>query len=220
MIPGLNPVPTDGTAAQVKGKNGALGKDEFMKLLIAQLQAQDPNSPMDAQDFSAQMAQFSSVEQMFNVNSNLENLQKSQNAMMNNSAVNLIGKAIDAPGNGATLKSGKTTTFSYSLPEDANQVVIDIFDSTGIKVASLTENAQKQGINSVIWSGLNDKGKPFPEGEYTFEVHAFDQEGDEMLAKLFADGIVTEVTFEDGVSYAIANGNKIPTADINRVGLN
>ena len=220
MIPGINPVPTDGTAAQAKGKNGELGKDEFMKLLIAQLQAQDPNSPMDAQDFSAQMAQFSSVEQMFNINSNLETLQKSQNATTNNSAVNLIGKTIDAPGNGMTLKSGKTTSLNYSLPEDANQVIIDISDSTGIKVASLTENNQKQGVNSVIWSGLNDKGKPFPQGEYTFEVHAFDGEGDEMLTEVFSDGMVTEVTFEDGISYAIANGKKVPTADINRVGLN
>ena len=220
MIPGLSPIPTDGTTNQVKGKNGTLGKDEFMKLLIAQLQAQDPNSPMDAQDFSAQMAQFSSVEQMFNVNTNLENLQKSQNAMANNSAVNLIGKNIDAPGNGVTLKSGKSPVLSYSLPKNASQVVVDIFDSAGIKVASLTENAQKEGVNSALWSGLNENGKPFPEGDYTFEVHAFDEEGNEMLAELFSAGLVTEVTYEDGVSYAIANGKKTPAAEINRVGLN
>ena len=140
--------------------------------------------------------------------------------MTNNSAVNLIGKTIDAPGNGVTLKTGKTTTLSYNLPENANQVTIDIFDSTGIKITSLRENAQKQGVNFATWSGLNDQGKPFPEGEYTFEVHAFDEEGNEMLAELFSAGIVTEVTFEDGVSYAIANGKKTLTSDINRVGLN
>lgn len=140
--------------------------------------------------------------------------------MANNSAVNLIGKTIDAPGNGVTLKAGKTTTVSYDLPENANLVIIDIFDSTGIKVANLRENSQKQGVNFATWSGLNDKGKPFPEGEYTFEVHAFDEEGDEMLAKSFSAGMVTEVTFEDGVSYAIANGKRTLTSGINRVGLN
>ena len=220
MITGLNPVPTDGSAAQVKGKNGELGKDEFMKLLVAQLQAQDPSNPMDAQDFSAQLAQFSSVEQMFNVNTNLENIQKAQTAMTNNSALNLIGKTIDAPGNGVTLKTGQSTTLSYNLPENANRVIVKIFNSAGSQVASLTEGNQEKGINTIFWNGLDPKGKRLPEGEYSYQVQAFDESGKELLTETFSAGKVSEVTFENGGSYAIVNGKKIPSGEISKVGLN
>lgn len=221
MIAGINPVPTDKTAAgQTKGKNGTMGKDDFMKLLVAQLQAQDPTNPMEAQDFSAQLAQFSSVEQMFNVNSNLENLQKSQAALTNNSALNLMGKVVDAPGNGIALQAGQPQTLSYSLPANAANVEIDIFDATGNKVTTLTEGQRNSGINTVTWNGLDGKGNPLPPGEYTYQVQAVGSTGAQMLVDTFASGIVSQVTFENGISYAMVNGKKIPAAEITRVGLN
>ncbi len=93
MVGGLTPIPTKNDPnSQVQSDKNSLGKDDFMTLLVAQLQAQDPTNPMDAQDFSAQLAQFSTVEQMFNVNENLAALQQSQIALNNTSALTLIGK--------------------------------------------------------------------------------------------------------------------------------
>jgi flagellar basal-body rod modification protein FlgD len=219
MIPGINPVPTDNSSNQVKG-NGSLGKDDFMKLLVAQLQAQDPTSPMDAQDFSAQMAQFSTVEQMFNVNTNLETLQETQTALSNSAVVNLIGKTVDSPGNGITLLGGMPQTLVYSLPDSADSVLVDIFDSSGSLVNSLPQGGQPKGINSGTWNGQNTKGKKAPDGEYTYQVRAFDVSGKEMNVDSFSAGIVSEVIFENGISYAIVNGKKIPASEITRVGLN
>lgn len=220
MIAGVKPVPSDNSLNQVNGANGKLGKDEFMKLLVAQLQAQDPTNPMDAQDFSAQLAQFSAVEQMFNVNTNLENLQETQTTLSNNSVVNLIGKTVNAPGRGISLKEGVAQKVGYALPEKADSVVIDIFDSTGSLVTSLPQGSQQEGTNSMTWNGLDQKGKKAPDGEYSFQVHAFDRSGKEMNVEKFSAGTVTEVTFENGISYAIVNGEKIPTDKITRVGLN
>ncbi len=73
-----------------------LGKDEFLHLLITELQNQDPLNPMENRDFIAQMAQFSSLEQMLNVNTNLEVLQASQNASNASSSVAVLGKFIQA----------------------------------------------------------------------------------------------------------------------------
>jgi flagellar basal-body rod modification protein FlgD len=219
MIAGLNPVPTDNSSNQVKG-NGNLGKDDFMKLLVAQLQAQDPTSPMDAQDFSAQMAQFSTVEQMYNVNTNLETMQETQTALSNSSVVNLIGKTVDSPGNGITLSQGTPKTVSYSLPDSADSVLVEIFDSSGNLINSLPQGGQQKGINAVTWSGRDTKGNKAPDGEYTYQVHAFDVSGEEMNVDVFSDGVVTEVLFENGISYAIVNGKKTPAGEITRVGLN
>lgn len=219
MIPELTPVPTDNSSNQVKG-NGTLGKDDFMKLLVAQLQAQDPTNPMDAQDFSAQMAQFSTVEQMYNVNTNLEALQKTQTALSNNSVVNLIGKTVDSPGNGITLSGGMPRTINYSLPDDANSLLVDIFDSSGVLVASLPQGPQQKGVNAITWSGRDTKGNKAPDGEYSYQVRALDVSDKEMQVDMFSDGVVTEVIFENGTSYAIVNGKKIPAGEISRVGLN
>jgi flagellar basal-body rod modification protein FlgD len=220
MIAGVSSVPTDKNLNQVNGANGKLGKDEFMKLLVAQLQAQDPTNPMDAQDFSAQLAQFSAVEQMFNVNTNLENLQETQTALSNNSVVNLIGKTIDAPGRSITLKEGVSQKLSYSLPNNADSVVLDIFNSTGNPVITVPQGSQQKGINSIMWNGLDAEGKKAPDGEYTFQIRAFDGSGKEMDVEEFSAGKVTEVAFENGISYAIVNGEKIPAGEITRVGLN
>lgn len=220
MLAGINPVPTDNSLNQVKGANGKLGKDEFMKLLVEQLKAQDPTNPMDAQDFSAQLAQFSAVEQMFNVNTNLEALQETQTALNNNSVVNLIGKTVDAPGSGITLKEGVAPTMTYSLPDNADSVVVDIFDSTGNLKVSLPQGSQQKGSNSVTWNGLDDKGNKVVDGKYIYQVHALGGSGKKMDVEKFSAGTVTEMIFEDGISYAIVNGNKIPAGEITRVGLN
>jgi flagellar basal-body rod modification protein FlgD len=114
--------------------SNTLDKNAFLQLFCKQLQNQDPLNPMDATAFTAQMAQFSSVEQLYNVNTNLTNLISSQNTLLNGMCVNLIGKTV-------TLQdgsSGKVTGISFEGPNTSivldNQKTVFLSDIKKISV--------------------------------------------------------------------------------------
>ena len=111
-MPIINPTSPTTTGGIAATGDSSLGKDDFLQILVAQLQAQDPLAPMEGQEFASQLAQFSSLEQLTNVNDNLEASQAFDVAMSNNSAIALIGKNVDAPGNAVDLKSGEVETLS------------------------------------------------------------------------------------------------------------
>jgi flagellar basal-body rod modification protein FlgD len=219
MITGLTPVATEQTSAtpNIAG-NQSLGKEDFLQLLVAQLQAQDPLDPQSAEDFSAQLAQFSALEQMTNVNTNLEEIQKFSQAVNNSSLINLIGKNIDSQGSSIDFQSGEVQTLKFSLDEDAAQVEVDVLDSAGNKVTSLTLNDLLAGSNQTAWNGTDAEGKTVPPGAYTFAVKAFKANGEEIESKTFVSGTITDVIFENDESFALVDGEKIPVSEISRVG--
>ena len=199
--------------------DSTLGKDDFMKILVAQLQAQDPMAPMEGQEFASQLAQFSSLEQLTNVNSNLEASQAFDLALSNGAALNLIGKNVDAPGNTIDLKSGEVETLSFSLDGEAAEVGIDIFDSTGAKVSTVNLGAQKSGLREYVWSGTDSSGALLPSGNYTFNITASNSAGNFVPVKTFAAGLATDVVFEDGKAFAIVNGQKLAVNEVSKVSL-
>ena len=199
--------------------DSTLGKDDFMKILVAQLQAQDPMAPMEGQEFASQLAQFSSLEQLTNVNSNLEASQAFDLAMSNSAALALIGKNVDAPGNTIDLKSGEVETLSFSLDGEAAEVGIDIFDSTGAKVSTVNLGAQKSGLREYVWSGTDSSGALLPAGNYTFNITASNSANNFVPAKTFAAGLVTDVVFEDGKAFAMVNGQKLAVNEVSKVSL-
>ena len=218
MIPGVKAI--DNTKTTVKmASDEAMGKDDFLKLLIAQLAAQDPLDPMGAQDFSAQLAQFSALEQMTNVNTNLETIQKLETASQNTSALNLIGKTVESYGNTFKHTANTSETLSYSLASDAESVRIDIFDITGTQVDMIKFGNQTQGKNKVSWDGLDKHGKPLPEGTYSYTVKADNRAGTPIEVDTFSSGLVSEVVFGEDQAYAIVNGKELPISTIKRVSM-
>ena len=218
MIPGVTSI--DNTKTTVKtASNEAMGKDDFLKLLIAQLAAQDPLDPMGAQDFSAQLAQFSGLEQMTNVNTNLEIIQKLETASQNTSALNLIGKTVESHGNTFKHTANTSETLSYSLASDAESVRIDIFDITGSQVEMVRFGNQTQGKNKISWDGLDKHGKPLPEGTYSYTVKADNRAGTPIEVDTFSSGLVSEVVFGEDQAYAIVNGKELPISTIKRVSI-
>jgi flagellar basal-body rod modification protein FlgD len=216
MITAIDAIPGKEGTANAK-RSDTLGKEDFLQLLVAQLQAQDPLSPMDAQDFSAQLAQFSALEQMTNVNQNLEALLTLQTSMANTSALDLIGRNVDAPGNNVIHDKGESHTLRYSLENNASVVQVDIFDSFGNRVASVGLNNQNAGNNQVIWNGSDSSGNPLQDGVYSFRVDARTSEGNTVGASTVAEGKVTEVLFDEGQAFAIVNGEKLLVNQITRI---
>jgi flagellar basal-body rod modification protein FlgD len=222
-MPIINPITTGGGIPAAGGiaatGDSTLGKDDFMKILVAQLQAQDPLAPMEGQEFASQLAEFSSLEQLTNVNSNLEASQAFDLAMSNSAALALIGKNVDAPGNTIDLKSGEVENLSFSLDSEAAEVGIDIFDSTGAKVSTVNLGTQKSGLREYVWSGTDSSGALLPSGNYTFNITASNSSGNFVPVKTFAAGLATDVVFEDGKAFAIVNGQKLAVNEVSKVSL-
>ncbi len=195
----------------------ALGKEDFLSLLVSQLKAQDPLSPMEGADFTAQLAQFSSLEQLTNVNDNLAELTDFQESLYNSSLLNLIGKDIDLEGNTVDYASGESVDLDYTLDAKPASTSVEIFDNLGTLVATLTDSAAIEGSNKVVWNGKDSKGNEVKDGLYTFKVTALDDAGESIGSKEFISGTVDEIQFENGTAFAVVNGEKIDAGEITRV---
>ncbi len=185
----------------------AMGKDVFLKMLVAQLKNQDPLNPLDGTDFAAQLAQFSSLEQLTNMSSGFETLSEKIVALNSSQMAGLIGSEVTAEGN-QIQADGTAKTLSYTLPENVVKGTVKIYDGTGTLVKTLTFGAQQAGTNSVTWdtSGLS--------GTYTFDVSGTNQTGASVTGSTLMTGTVTGVNFADGVSYLVVNGAEVAFEDV------
>jgi len=212
----LNPVSAE-SAERSTSKAPVLGKDDFLHLLITQLQNQDPLNPTDHTEFTAQLAQFSSLEQLNNVNDNLEELQNYQASTNNSQAVSLLGKEITTNGNFLPLVVGESIGCDFSLARDAALVVVNIYDSTGEFVTKFEKNNLPAGRRTLDWDGADKDGHPVKAGNYTFEIQAVDADDQKVKVMTFFTGIVDTVTFENNTPFLISGDQKIALGDVIQV---
>ncbi|MGA2331481.1 MAG: flagellar hook capping FlgD N-terminal domain-containing protein [Syntrophales bacterium] len=199
---------SSGTTNATTTSNQVLGQDDFLKMLIAQLQNQDPLNPLQGADFAAQLAQFSSLDQLTQINTQLSTLASSLSSANNSQVVGLIGDEVVANGNSITV-SGATTNLAYNLSQNASQGTIKISDSQGNLVQTLTFGSQQAGSNTINW----DTSSVQP-GTYTFTVSATDSTGNPVTASTMTTGLVTGVTYQNGVPYLSVNGQNVAFGDI------
>ena len=179
----------------------ALGMNQFLNLLVAQLKNQDPLSPLDSTEFTAQLAQFTSVEQLVGMNERLAGIQEMlyyQDEQKD--LLGLIGKTVKVDDNKILIEDEKVLSGSYSI-EDRGEVTVNIFGSDGQKVRTLYFDQQDAGDHPVDWDGKNDSGEMVENGTYTFEVIAQDGDGNYVTANTYISGEVTGVTYEYGQPY-------------------
>jgi flagellar basal-body rod modification protein FlgD len=194
-----------------------LGKDDFLKLLVTQLQNQDPLNPADSTQFVAQLAQFSSLEQLTNVNDNLKTVQLFDQSINNAQAVNFVGKTIKASGSIFELGSGETHEIQYQLGEDAAKVYVSINDATGTTVRKIEMDHMAAGSQSVVWNGADENGNAVPDGIYSFSVQAVNSDGEAMTSAAYIKETVTGISYHDSSTYLQANGIEIPYSAIMEV---
>ena len=199
---------SNGTTNASQTSKTVLGKDDFLKMLIAQLKNQDPLNPLDGSNFAAQLAQFSSLEQLQNMNTQLGSLGSSLSSLTNGQLVNLIGNEVSAKGNTINVE-GSSNTLYYNLPSDVKSGTIKIYDSEGTLVKTLSLGSQNAGVNSMTWDCSN-----ITAGTYTFAVSASDSKGNDVSASAITTGTVTGVTFKSGSPYVTVNGQNIAFSDI------
>jgi flagellar basal-body rod modification protein FlgD len=171
-------------------------QDDFLKLLIAQLQNQDPLQPMDNQEFAVQLATFNSLQQLIGINDKLGTLQSSQGTMNQYNAASLIGKEVVTNGNTISLQSDSPASINYQLAANAAKVVINVQDASGALVRQIQAGAQNAGDRSILWDGKDASGKAARAGLYNFEINAFDLNGKQVQALARVQGIVTGVRLD------------------------
>jgi flagellar basal-body rod modification protein FlgD len=185
-----------------------LGKDEFLKLFIAQIQYQDPLNPLDSAEFTAQLAQFSSVEQLYGMNSKLGNIEETMNNQSEQrDNLGYIGKTVKADDNTMNVDNGTVQSGSYTI-DDSGYVTIDVYDSDGVVVRTFYKGWEDKGEHDVNWDGRDDSGAPAGDGSYTFEVTARDEDGFYVPSNTYISGEVTGITYQDGQPYLMI-GDKI-----------
>ncbi len=215
-IPGLE---NNSTATWQTGQvtKETLGKDDFLSMMVAQLQNQDPLNPMDGTEFTAQLAQFTSLEQMYNVNGNLELIQLYQASLNNSQAVNFIGKDILATGNEVIYSGEGAVDLSFELAQDAQSVFITVYDEAGNYVCDIHGGSMEAGVQTLTWGGYDDDGKAVDAGTYTFEVMATDSEGEDIPVQSYITDTVTGVTFKGGITYLLTEHQEIPIGSVIKV---
>ncbi len=192
-------------------RTNTLGKDQFLQLLVAQLENQDPLNPTDDKEFVAQMATFSSLEQLIDVNGNLQSLALGQANLINAQALGLIGKeALVEGGDSVRISQGKPDTIVYSLPSAAGEATLTVYaaDGTPVRVFELDKTAT--GRTTLSWDGTDSAGNKLADGEYRIEVHATDASGQPMTVELFRSLSIDGVNFGGNGISLVSGGQEIP----------
>ncbi len=180
------------------GKGDELDKEAFLLLLVTQFQNQDPLSPSEDTEFVAQLAQFTSLEQMMNLNTSMEALTAEQQKQMIINSASLIGMEVSARGTGISVVDGSTSTVSYASDVDIAVGVANIYDSNGNLIASVGLSPSTAGINTFQWDGKDSEGNVVANGVYTLALSAQDKDGNAVLTDTQITGVVNAVSTYNG----------------------
>lgn len=203
-------------AAAAAQPGGAMGKDAFMKLLIAQLQNQDPMNPMQGDQMAAQLAQFSSLEQLQQINSTLSGQQASQGSLLgaiqSSAAISTIGHTVVAQGNQVDIGGATgTTNVLVDVGSAGASGTLHIYNSAGAEVGTRALGAVGAGKQSF---DLGSAADGLPAGTYTFGVDIKDGAGAAVTVQTYESGRVDGVSTGQNGLVLTAGGLTIPYADV------
>ena len=170
-----------------------LGRDAFLKILLAQLRYQDPLDPMKGTEFTAELAQFSSLEQLFNVNDQLGEMKSVQYGSTFFQALGLIGKEIRAQGDSINLgeEGGASGTFYISEPAECTVIIEDM---DGSVIRKIPMGRLEAGRHDFQWDGRDESGNRVGAGAYRFSVMAVSDSGEAVPVDTYITGTVTRVS--------------------------
>ena len=213
----LNQVNNEYTAAvnsQTKGKGSELDKDSFLLLMVTQMKNQDPLNPMDDTQYVSQLAQYSSLEQLMNLNDGMTSLTDATNNQQMLNATSYIGKEVGITGNsiGKTTENGmvKTSAFRYAFGDNVTSGVLTVVDAQGNTVYTESIAGKQAGTTFEFnWNGLNDKGVAAPDGVYSVYLSGYNMKGDPVLADQVVYANVTSVVKDEGVVMIGLDGGQL-----------
>lgn len=172
--------------------------DEFLTLLVAQLQNQDPTDPMDNSELVSQLAQISTLQGIEDLNTTLSSVSTQLDTSNTLQAASLVGSGVLIAGNSITVgDDGSTTAFGVELASDASNVTVTISDSSGTVVRTVSLGSQSAGVSAYTWDGTDSNGSTVDAGSYTFTVSATSSSGTSLTSTALSYATVYGVSTDD-----------------------
>ncbi|HUW50392.1 MAG TPA: flagellar hook assembly protein FlgD [Sulfuricella sp.] len=215
----MSAIQTTGSATSTASSSAAATsatqstEDRFLKLLVTQMKNQDPLNPLDNAQVTSQMAQLSTVTGIEKLNSTLQAMSSSFIANQSLQAAGMIGRSVLAPGSTLSLANG-VATGGFALSQPVDQAVVSIKDAAGNVLNSVNMGAQKTGNIMFQWDGTTNSGTAAPNGTYTFEVSAL-QNNQKVAVDNLALGKVNSVSLN--ASGATLNTDALGSVDVANV---
>jgi len=205
----------------IQGKYGAkaekareikktLGKDDFLRIMVTQMRNQDPTSPFKAEQMATQIAQFTNVEQLQNLNQGMTKLQTANQPLERLAMTNMIGKTVTVDRERFPHQEGQTEVLNFALPKEASQASIAIVSETGEQIYSKEIGAMKKGENVFGWDGLKANTLPAKGGNYIFRITARDKDNQPMEVGATTTARVIGVSFEGADPVFLVGNPKSP----------
>ncbi len=198
--------------------NDKLDKDAFMKLMLAQMRNQDPTNPLKSHEMAAQLAQFSSVEQMMNMNTTLTDMKNGQKPAESFQALNFIGKAVS--GDSAKLfrvKGDINHDVGYQLAQDAESLTVKVRNQDGDIIRTQEMKNLRAGPNSWRWNGATDRGNQAPVGEYSFIIEGKNKDGKKLAVKTDFQGLISGVTYSSEGPVLMVGSQRVKLKDVKKI---
>ena len=165
------------SSSSTESSEEIMGKEDFLTLLVAQLQNQDPLDPEDTSEFTSQLTQYSSLEQLMNLNDSFDAFTNSSQTLAQSDVMDLIGKDVVTEQSEFEF-AGKPLEIGYQLDEAATSITIIIQDESGNSISTLTPSELGAGSHFIEWDGLDSNGNISADGQYTSKVEATDGSGE------------------------------------------
>ncbi|NUM58799.1 MAG: flagellar biosynthesis protein FlgD [Bdellovibrionaceae bacterium] len=198
--------------------NDKMDKDAFFKLMLTQMKNQDPMNPMQSHEMAAQLASFTSLEQMQNMNKTLTEISNAQKPSEQFQVLQFLGKSV--AGDSSKIfraKGDKDHDLLFDLPNNAKEVEIKLKNADGDIVKTYKLNNLKMGSNRIMWNGTDEKGTVVPEGEYQFSVEAKNEQDKKIAIKTDFEGQITGVNYTKEGPILMVGNQAVRLRDVKKI---
>jgi len=208
------------TAAPTSAKGSSqLGQSDFLKLMSTQLSNQDPTNPMDNSQFLAQIAQFSSVSGIQDMQNTLKQLSDALISNQTMQAASLGGHQVVSTGSNAVLGSDRVLSGAINISQSTNDLKVGIYDSAGQLVRKVDMGPQGKGMLPITWDGVTDTGDQAPNGIYQIKAQA-DVNGSPQAMDTYVASVVSSVVIDPAskqIMLNTSNGESVKMSDVKQI---
>lgn len=191
------------------GSNELVSSTQFLELLVAQIENQNPLEPLDGTEWATQLAQFANLEQMTQINDGVQTLDMGIGYQIQQQAIQYLGHEVTFEGDTVSLPSEGSVNVAYGLNGLADDLSIQVYDDNGVRVGTIENTPRAAGLNEFAWDGTVSTAsgdRKLEAGTYRFELSA-KREGDAVHSVTYGSGTVSGVTY-DGINPILMVGDE------------